>query len=106
MSIVRGPLLVLHAIFATVILIALAGKLASRQHDLASLRLLAGQEHREVERLAHANDQVRSLVEGIAHKDPYVVELEARDKLHYSAPGDIAPPPLPSIDNAQARDNN
>ena len=31
-------------------------------------------------------------------KDPYVIELLAREKLQYGRPGEISPPPVPAID--------
>jgi cell division protein FtsB len=99
MNTIRGPLVVLHAIFATVIVIALLAHLAERDHDAARIKAITQQERDETTRLTQDIDQQKALLAGLASKDPYVVELLARERLQYSRAGEISPPPAPSIDN-------
>jgi len=99
MNATRGPLLALHTIFASVVVVSLLAHLSERDHEVAQIRAQALQERNETERLNQEIQQHKALLEGLSRKDPYVVEMLVRDKLQFSRPGEISPPPLPAIDN-------
>ncbi len=103
MSLARGPLLALHTIFATLVVIALLLHLGEREREVAKVRAIAIQEHAETVRSEQDIAQQKALLDGLANKDPYVVELLVRDKLQFTGPGEITPPPLPAVDKAPAR---
>lgn len=102
MSLARGPLFVVHAVFATVVVISLFMYLQERESEVARVKQIAQQERQETIRLEADIHQQEALLDGLRRKDPYVVELVARDRLKYSIPGEIAPPPLPAIDKPRA----
>lgn len=102
MSLARGPLVVVHAVLGTVLVITLFIYLQEREVDVARVKQVAQQERQETQRLQHDIDQQKALISGLRQKDPYVVELIARDRLKYAGPGEIAPPPLPAIDKPRA----
>jgi cell division protein FtsB len=97
-SLARGPLFVVHAVFATVVVISLLIHLQERQGEVSHVQQVASQEHQETLRMQADIAQQEALLDGLRKKDPYVVELIARDKLNYAGAGEIAPPPLPAID--------
>jgi cell division protein FtsB len=102
MSLARGPLFVLHMVFATVVVISLFIYLQEREAEVSRIKQLAHQEHQETARLQSDITQQDELIKGLRQKDPYVVEMIARDKFKYAGAGEIAPPPLPSIDKQRA----
>jgi cell division protein FtsB len=102
MNLARGPLFVVHAVFATVVVISLFIYLQEREAEVARVKQVAHQERQETQRLEADIRQQEALLDGLRHKDPYVVELVARDRLRYAIPGEIAPPPLPAIDKPRA----
>ena len=102
MSLARGPLFVVHGVFATVVVLVLWMHLQQREQDVERLRVTAQQEHSETVALEAEIAQQQALIDGLRAKDPYVVELIARDKLNYVGAGEISPPPLPSIDKPKA----
>ena len=102
MSLARGPFFVLHVVFATVVVISLFIYLQERQNEVSHIQQIAHQEHVETLRLQADLVQQEELIKGLQRKDPYVVELIARDKFKYAGAGEIAPPPLPAIDKPRA----
>lgn len=104
MNLARGPLVVVHAVFATVVVISFSIYLRERETDVAHIKQIAQQERQDTARLQHDIAQQEALLDGLRRKDPYVVELIARDRLKYTGAGEIAPPPLPAIDKARATD--
>jgi hypothetical protein len=98
MSLARGPLFVVHGVFATVVVLGLWMHLQERERNVESLRVTAQQEHLETIALEADITQQEALIDGLRAKDPYVVELIARDKLNYVGVAEISPPPLPTID--------
>jgi cell division protein FtsB len=104
MNLARGPLVVVHAVFATVVVISFSIYLRERETDVAQIKQIAQQERQDTTRLQHDISQQEALLEGLRRKDPYVVELIARDRLNYTGVGEIAPPPLPAIDKPRATD--
>jgi len=104
MNLTRGPLVVVHAVFATVVVISFSIYLRERENDVAHVKQIALQERQDTARLQHDITQQEALLDGLRRKDPYVVELIARDRLKYIGTGEIAPPPLPAIDKARATD--
>lgn len=104
MNLARGPLVVVHAVFATVVVISLSIHLRERENEVAQIKQIAHQERQDTIKLQHDIAQQEALIDGLRRKDPYVVELIARERLKYTGPGEIAPPPLPAIDKARATD--
>ena len=102
MSLARGPLFVVHGVFATVVVMALWMHLDEREREIERLRAVAEHEHAETRKLENELTQQKAVIDGLRAKDPYVVEMVARDKLHFSGPGEISPPPLPTIDKPGA----
>ena len=98
MNLARGPLFVLHMVFATVVVMSLFIYLQEREAEVSRIKQLAHQEHQETARLQSDLTQPEELIKGLRRKDPYVVEMIARDKFKYAGAGEIAPPPLPAID--------
>lgn len=104
MNLARGPLVVVHAVFATVVVISFSIYLREREAEVSHIKQIAQQEHHDTQRLQHDIAQQEALLDGLRRKDPYVVELIARDRLKYTGTGEIAPPPLPAIDKPRATD--
>lgn len=102
MSLARGPLFVLHGVFATVVVLGLWMHLAQREIEVERMRVTAQAEHQETTNLEADIAQQEAMIDGLRAKDPYVVEMIARDKLHYVGPGEISPPPLPIVDKNRA----
>jgi cell division protein FtsB len=76
--------------------------LAEREIEVERIRTVAQQDRLETQQLQADITQQEALIEGLRAKDPYVVEMIARDKLRYVGAGEISPPPLPIIDNKRA----
>ena len=89
-------------IAATVVVIALSIALQEREKEVAHVKQVAADEREETQRLQAEITQQEALIDGLRRKDPYVVELVARDRLNYVGKDEIAPPPLPAIDKARA----
>lgn len=102
MNLARGPLFVVHGVAGTLLVISLFIYLQEREVEVARIKQVAQQERQETQRLQHDIEQQQALLKGLRDKDPYVVELIARDRLNYAGPGEIAPPPLPAIDKPRA----
>lgn len=102
MSLARGPLLVLHVVFATVAVLAMLAHLGEREREVGRIKETARQEREETARMQQEIAQQQALLDGVGRRDPYVVELIARDRLQYSGPGEFTPPPLPAIDKIRA----
>lgn len=102
MSLARGPLLVLHVVLATVAVLGLFAHLEEREREVGRIKDVARQEHEETVRMQQEIAQQQALLDGVGRRDPYVVELIARDRLQYVGPGEFTPPPLPAIDKIRA----
>ncbi len=90
----RALLIAIHLLFALAVLVLLVRQLGVRAQEVSDIRGLATREHDETVRM---NDEMRlhqELLTGMRGKDPYVVELLARQRLGYARPGEFAPPPL------------
>ena len=90
----RALLIAIHLLFALAVLVLLVRQLGVRAQEVSDIRGLATREHDETVRM---NDEMRlhqELLTGMRSKDPYVVELLARQRLGYARPGEFAPPPL------------
>ena len=102
MNLARGPLVVVHGVAGTLLVISLFIYLQEREVEVSRIKQVAHQERQETQRLQHDIEQQQALLKGLREKDPYVVELIARDRLKYVGPGEITPPPLPAIDKPRA----
>jgi cell division protein FtsB len=103
-SLARGPLFLIHGIFATLVVLGISMHLQQRELDVQKIRSLAHTERTETARLQHDIAQQEAIIDGLRQKDPYVVEMVTRDKLRYTGNGEITPPPRPGpvIDNPRA----
>ncbi len=103
MSALRRPIAFLvHSAVAIAVVGLLYGQYDTRQREVDETRRLADRERAETARLEHENAVHQDLLRGLKDNDPYVVELVARDRLGYARPGEVAPPPLPTIDKVGA----
>jgi cell division protein FtsB len=96
----KGPLIVIHAAVATVIILLLGLQVVLRDREVERNRQEARSRSEDTARLRQEIARLENLSEGLHHKDPYVIELVTRDLLHYSRPGEIAAPPV--VDKAAA----
>jgi hypothetical protein len=94
----RALSIVLHLLIALGVLFLLVRQLGGRAQEVSDIRGLAMQEHLDTVRMEHEAQLHQELLAGIRAKDPYVVELLARDKYSYSRPGEFSPPPLQRAD--------
>lgn len=99
MILTRGPLLVLHAVGGTLLVLTLLFQLRDRERHLTQFREETTREVSETRRLQQEIAELESRRDGMAKKDPYVVELMVREKLQYTRPGEIVPPP--SVDKSR-----
>lgn len=93
MNLSRGPLLVIHVAFGTLLVLTLLFQLRHRERKVAEVRLDTAQEVAETRRQQQEIAELESRRDGLERKDPYVVELLVREKLQYSRPGENSPPP-------------
>lgn len=101
--IVRRTLLIAaHAAVATAIVAMLYSQYDDRHRAVATTRQAAEAERRETAAVQRENQVLSDTLTGIKANDPYVVEMLARHKLGYQRAGEMAPPPLPSVDNPSA----
>ena len=83
----------LHAAVAIALLGWLASVLVDRRSDVAQVRELTAKEHAESERIKAELIRSQALRDGLRRDDPYVIEFMARDRLQYTGPGELNPPP-------------
>ncbi len=89
------PLVALHAVAGTLVVGALLWHLHERQARLDQVRCRAEAERdeaRRMERTIALNEHLRA---GLRQRDPYVVELLARERLGWQRTGEYSPPPVP-----------
>jgi len=84
----------LHAAFAIALLGWLVSGYVERRAELAKVRVAAAAERSETQRLQGEIEKGRTLRDGLKRDDAYVVEFMARERLQYTTPGDLQPPPL------------
>lgn len=89
----RGPLLVAHSVAGTLLVIVLLFQLHEREQRLVQLHRDTDRDLAETARMNGEIAELENLRDGLAKKDPYVVELITRQKLGYSRPGEFAVPP-------------
>jgi len=94
MSIPRGPLFIVHVAFGTLVVLALYFQLRTREHEVDQLRQMTARECAETKRLQQEILEQENLRDGLVKRDPYVVELLVRDRLQYTRPGEVTPPPV------------
>jgi hypothetical protein len=90
----RPLLIALHLLLALTVLVCLVRQLGVRAQEVSDIRGLANREHRDTERMQQETALQQHLLAGIRAKDPYVVELLARERLGYARPNEFAPPAL------------
>lgn len=91
----RAFFIVLHLVVALAILVFLARQLGVRAQEVSDIRGLATREHLDTVRMQRDMQLHQDLLTAMRAKDPYVVELLARDRLSYSRPNEYTPPPIP-----------
>ena len=82
----------LHAAFAVALLGWLVAAYVEKRGELGKVREAAAAENVDTQRLQGEIERGKALREGLKRDDPYVVEYLARDRLQYTAPGEIAVP--------------
>lgn len=88
----------LHILLGLTILVLLVRQLGVRAQEVSDIRGIATHEHSETLQMQHKMQLQQDLLTGMRTKDPYVVELLARQKLNYARPGEFTPPPLAKTD--------
>lgn len=83
----------LHAVAAIALLGWLATVLVDRRGDVRQVRELSAKERTEIERIKAELSHSQALRDGLRQEDPYVIEFLARDRLNYTGPGELNPPP-------------
>jgi hypothetical protein len=88
----------LHILLGLAVLVLLVRQLGIRAQEVSDIRGLANHEHTETVQMQRTMQLHQDLLSGMRNKDPYVVELLARQKLNYARPGEFTPPPLVKTD--------
>lgn len=94
----RALSIAIHLLIGLAVLVLLVRQLGVRAQEVSDIRGLATQEHLDTERMQHEVKLHQELLTGVRAKDPYVVELLARERYGYSRQGEFSPPPLPRSD--------
>ncbi len=89
-------LVIVHVLVALAVLSFTFRSLGARTQDVAGVRQLAETEHVQTARIQAETQRHQQLLAGLRNRDPYVVELLARDRLSFSRPGELTPPSLPT----------
>lgn len=84
----------LHAVIALAVVGWLASVLVERRGELAKVRDLADKERSERQRSEFELTRGQALRDGLKRDDPYVVEYLARERLQFTGPRELAPPPV------------
>lgn len=84
-----------HAAFAIALVGWLVASYLERRQELAKVQEAAAVERRETQRLQADIERGKALRDGLKRDDPYVIEYLARDRLQYTGPGEMNPPPRP-----------
>jgi cell division protein FtsB len=83
----------LHAAFAIALVGWLVASYAERRSELIKVRDAAASERLETQRLQNDIERGKALRDGLKRDDPYVIEYLARERLQYTGPGEMNPPP-------------
>lgn len=83
----------LHAAFAIALVGWLVASYAERRTELNKVREAAASERLETQRLQNDIERGKALRDGLKRDDPYVIEYLARERLQYTGPGEMNPPP-------------
>ncbi len=105
MNPLRSALIAVHVLIAIAVLAALCRHLGERAQEVNEVRQVARKEHNDTEHLRDEITRLGDLRAGVERADPYVIELLAREKLHFTRQDEKTPPPLPAIDRRMATDN-
>jgi cell division protein FtsB len=95
----RNTLIVLHILLALAVVVALTRQLGVRAGAVSEVRAQAQADHQETASMKSEAELQRNLLAGLRGRDPYVVELLARERLGYTRPGELSPPPAPAVDS-------
>ncbi|TVR42607.1 MAG: hypothetical protein EA402_11380 [Planctomycetota bacterium] len=79
----QGTLILLHAVAAVVVVFNLSQQRQERQAEVEQLRIIAQDEAQLTESHRRQVATYEALLDGLRQRDPYVVELLARDRLGY-----------------------
>lgn len=90
----RAAFIAFHLLLALAVLFMLVRQLGVRAQEVSDIRGLATQEHADTQRMEHEMQLHQDLLTAVRAKDPYVIELLARERLNYSRPNEFIPPPL------------
>ena len=90
----RHALIVLHVLLAVAVLASMSRQLGQRQHAVDAVRRQTEADTKEAMGMRAELELGRNLLDGVRTRDPYVVELLARERLGYRRPGELVPPPM------------
>lgn len=82
-----------HGALALALVAWLVIAYVDRRQELAKVRTVAAEEQAETARLKQDLERGAAMRDGLKRDDPYVVEFLARDRLNYTGPGELSPPP-------------
>ncbi len=89
----NAALVALHLIVGIAILAAACIRLGNGAQRVSDIRHVAESEHATKEHMLAERDRLQGMLEGLRKHDPYVIEMIARDRLDYTRPGELTPPP-------------
>ena len=98
------PLIALHAVAGMLVVGSLVWHLHDREIRLSQVRTRAETEREESRRLEHSIALDEHLRVGLRQRDPYVVELLARERLGWQRTGEFSPPPVPPAQRSASVD--
>lgn len=97
MSAVRQILIGVHVIAGLLLVGMLCRSLGDRAQEVNQVRIEARHEHARTLALESEIARMDELRKGLERQDAYVVELLAREKLGMLGPGEMVPPPAPTV---------
>jgi hypothetical protein len=94
----RALAIALHLLLALAVLVFLVRQLGMRAQEVSDIRGLAAREHLDTLRMQREMQLHQDLLTAVRTKNPYVIELLARDRLNYTRPNEFTPPPIAHAD--------
>ncbi|MFW5828812.1 MAG: hypothetical protein ACOCXA_01005 [Planctomycetota bacterium] len=91
---IRALLVILHIAVAILLVGGMYRHAQEREAKVAQDRELLHTDEAELSRRRTELDMQQARLEGLDQRDPYVVELIARERYDYQVPGEVRPPSL------------
>ncbi len=90
-------LIALHLTAGVIVVSSLARNLDRRQVVVDELAAVAAREHRDTRRYLEELRVQQHLLQDLRDRDPYVIELLARERHGYTGPNEVRPPIIDCI---------